>query len=304
MPAYRRKAFTLLFITAIIWGIAGPVIKYTLGGIGPLDFLVYRFFLSSLPALYSIFKFRNSFPKDKKTIIELVLFCVLSSSFSLGFLFLGMNETTVLESSLIATIGPLLVTVAGAYFLKENITRKEKIGIAIAVSGTMLTIIEPILKNGAGVRGLTGNLLIVLYLLGITVSAVFLKDLLRKGFHPFFLADLSFLIGFLNLFPFVIAKSGINGFIQTIIHLPLPYQIGVFFMAFVSGNIAYAIGNKAQKSIEISEAGLFTYLATIFSAPLAIFWLKEKITPLFLLGALIIAVGVFTAEFKIKKLWT
>ncbi|NTV79075.1 MAG: EamA family transporter [Clostridiales bacterium] len=39
----------------------------------------------------------------------------------------------------------------------------------------------------------------------------------------------------------------------------------------------------------------------IFAAPLAVIWLGEKITPVFIIGAIIIAVGVFIAEVKKKR---
>ncbi|PJA42810.1 EamA family transporter, partial [Candidatus Woesebacteria bacterium CG_4_9_14_3_um_filter_39_10] len=43
MNPHRLKAYILLLIVAVIWGIAGPVIKFTLGGFPPLLFLTYRF---------------------------------------------------------------------------------------------------------------------------------------------------------------------------------------------------------------------------------------------------------------------
>ena len=69
-------------------------------------------------------------------------------------------------------------------------------------------------------------------------------------------------------------------------------------MAFLSGIVGYALWIKGQKSIEVSEAGLFAYLTPIFGAPLAVWWLGEKITPIYIIGALIITLGVFIAEYK------
>ena len=74
--------------------------------------------------------------------------------------------------------------------------------------------------------------------------------------------------------------------------------MGVWYMALISGSLAYYLYVKAQRSIEVSEAILFNYLQPVFSIPLALFWLGEKITPAFLLGALIIALGVIIAEYK------
>ena len=72
-------------------------------------------------------------------------------------------------------------------------------------------------------------------------------------------------------------------------------------MALLSGNLAYFLWHKAQKTIEIGEAALFGYLGPVFAIPLAVLWLKEELNTTFIFGAIIIAVGVFIAERKRSK---
>mgnify|MGYP001597495960 CR=1 FL=1 len=48
MNPARLRAYLMLLVVAVIWGIASPVIKYTLGGFDPLTFLTYRFGISSI----------------------------------------------------------------------------------------------------------------------------------------------------------------------------------------------------------------------------------------------------------------
>jgi drug/metabolite transporter (DMT)-like permease len=72
-------------------------------------------------------------------------------------------------------------------------------------------------------------------------------------------------------------------------------------MALLSGSLAYFLYQKAQKTIEASEATLFSYLSPLFAIPLAVFWLKEEITIFYLLGAVIVAIGVIIAESKRRK---
>ena len=44
---HRYTAYFLLLVVSIIWGVAGPVIKFTLGYFPPIIFLTYRFALAS-----------------------------------------------------------------------------------------------------------------------------------------------------------------------------------------------------------------------------------------------------------------
>ncbi|KKU09296.1 MAG: hypothetical protein UX13_C0044G0005 [Candidatus Woesebacteria bacterium GW2011_GWB1_45_5] len=297
-PARNRAYLNLLIVTAI-WGVAGPIIKYTLGGFDSLTFLVYRFGLSSMLALVTFAVMRPHFPKDKKVFWNLIAYGFLTSTVSLGFLFFGLENTTVLDMSLITLANPLLIIIAGVMFLNERVTRKEKIGMTIALAGTFLTVIEPLIQNGNGALRLSGNVLILGYLIATAWSAVLAKELLRKDVSPLTMTNVSFIVGFISLLPFALIIN--SRALLSIPSVPLPYHLGVFYMAFLSGSLAYWLGNKAQKTIEIGEEAIFSYLYPIFSTPLAVIWLGEKITPVFIAGAAVIALGVFIAEMKRKR---
>lgn len=297
-PARKRAYIELLIVTAI-WGLASPIIKYTLGGLDSLTFLTYRFGLSSIVAFAIFWIYKLRLPSDKKVLWKLIGQGFVTSSVALGFLFFGLKNTTVLDSSLITLASPLLITIAGVVFLNEHVTRKEKIGMAIALVGTVLTIVEPLFTNGGGALRLSGNIMIVGYLIATAWGAVLTKEVLRMGVSPLIMMNVSFIIGFLTFLPIALIVN--KNALISIHSVSLPYHLGVFFMAFVSGSIAYYLGNRAQKTIEIGEAAVFSYLYPLFAAPLAVIWLGEKITPMIVVGGVIITFGVFLAEIKKKK---
>lgn len=301
MSKSRTAAYLALLATALIWGAAGPVIKFTLGGIPALPFLTYRFALSALLALATIPFGGLKLPKDRKTLALTVLYGFLTSTVALGLLFLGLEKTTVLDMTLLAIVGPLLIVAAGAIFFHEHVPPRERIGIAIALAGMVLTVIEPILKNGTTIGQLQGNALILLSLLAGTASAVLVKDLAKAGVSAATLANLTFIVGFLTILPLTVFDGDLPYLVSTVKNLPLPYHLGVIFMAVLSGNLAYALWARAHRSIEVGEAALFAYLYPIFAAPLAVFWLKEKITVPFIIGAFVVAMGVFVAEYRSSR---
>lgn len=300
MNSSRLKAYSLLIIVTIIWALAEPIIKFTLGGFSPLIFLTYRFGLASLVSVACFIIFGFNFPKDTKTRLEIILYGLVTSTFSLGLLFFGLQNTTVLNTLLITLTNPLLVSIAGVKFLKEHVTVKEKIGMGIALIGTVFTVVEPLLQNGGNLTKLTGNIMVVLYLIFAAIGVILGKKLLRKDVDPLTLTNTAFIVGFISLLPFALPQILASRFL--ILTSPaLPYHLGVIYMAFLSGTLAYLLSNKAQKTIEVGEAAVFSYLYPIFSAPLAVLWLGEKITPLFIAGGVIIAVGVAVAEIKKRR---
>jgi drug/metabolite transporter (DMT)-like permease len=126
------------------------------------------------------------------------------------------------------------------------------------------------------------------------------KKLLRKDVDPLTLTNTAFIVGFVTLLPFALPQIISSNF-RVITSPSIPYHLGVFYMAFLSGTLAYLLSNKAQKTIEVGEAAVFSYLYPIFATPLAVLWLGEKITPFFIIGGVIIAVGVAVAEIKKRR---
>src|SRR3989344_2754337 len=100
-----------------------------------------------------------------------------------------MENTTVLETGLITLASPLIISTAGVYFLHEHITKREKIGMGIAILGTSLTIIGPLVTPSNGdISALaaitngefTGNLMVFGYVVSTLVTTLLVKKLLKK----------------------------------------------------------------------------------------------------------------------------
>jgi len=301
MISSRLKAYFLLTIAAIIWAISTPVIKLTLSGISPLPFLTYRFFISSLVSLLFFILSKNHFQKIKRHFFEIFIYGFVTTTLTLGILFIGIDKTTVVNTALLAAIGPLITILAGSIFLKEIITRQEKIGITIALIGTIFTILEPLVNGKLDNIQAEGNSLIVIHLIIAAYSSVLAKRLLRKDVSPLTLVNSSFIVGFFTILPLTVFQTGFAPLIKNVVALNTNYHLGVLYMALFSGTLAYSFWVKAQKTIEISEASVFSYLIPIFAAPLGIILLKETVMPLFWVGALIIAIGVIIAEYKKKR---
>jgi drug/metabolite transporter (DMT)-like permease len=301
MSAARIKAYTLFLICTFIWAVAAIVIKFTLEGISPLPFLTYRLLISAVVGGVALFTIKDKLKLSAKSWVAVIIYSFLSTTFSLGLLFLGLDRTTVLTLSLLSLVGPLLFEIAGVIFLKEKISKIQKIGTAIAFLGAFFTVAEPMFEGMPSWGSLEGNLLIVGSILADTISVILLKKLIRRDISAGTLTHISFVVGFITILPIAIIFMGIQPFLTVVTTLPFQYQLGVFYMAIMSGTVAYILRAKGQKAVGVGEAGLFGYLTSLFTAPLAVLFLKETITPLYIVGAILIGIGVFIAEWRKKK---
>jgi drug/metabolite transporter (DMT)-like permease len=292
----RKLAFVNIAIACLLWGIAGVVIKLTLAGIEPFPFLTYRFAISAIVGVILVLTTKHHLPSKPSLWIPIIVYGLLSTTIALGFLFLGLDKTTVLNLSLITLMVPLFVEFAGVIFLNEKISKRGKTGTIIAFLGTLFTVIEPILKSNGGIGELKGNIFIMLYILADTSSILILKKILKKQYSESGLVHISFIIGFFSMLPLTLFFYTPQTLIKAIGSLTLPYHLGVIYMAIFSGTIAYTLRNRGQKVLSVGETGLFGYLVPIFTAVLALVILGETLTPLYIIGGVIVVVGVIIAE--------
>ena len=290
MPA-RTRAYIHILTAIIIWAFAGPVIKFTLGYLDTITFLTFRFGLTSAILVpYWIWTTRHEhhlFPKlEMWDWITLIVSGLMATTIQLTLLFWGFERTTAIEGTLISSIAPIFIALAGHHFLGDKVTRREQIGMTIALIGTLIIVGIP--KN---ITSLWGNILVLLANLAWVIEAILTKKLLRHNFSPLFLTMFSFFVGFLSMTPIYFLSN----------HQPITNNFpwfGFLYMVIFSGIIAYWLFLKGQKTIEASEANLFLYLQPLIATPIGYFWLHESITWSFLFGGLVVGLGVGLASLR------
>ncbi|HLD24322.1 MAG TPA: DMT family transporter [Patescibacteria group bacterium] len=296
----RTTAYLYLLLVSIIWGAASPVVKHTLQWFDPWLFLTYRFAISTIIAIPYLTLTGVTLPKKASHQWLLFLTGLVSAPISLFLFFAALDKTTALSGSLITAAGPLFLILGGVLFFRDRVTKYEKIGIGVALFGTLLTVIGPLILNGHSdtLGRLEGNTLMLIAVITDIIGALLSKEAVKKGVNAALVAQSQFVLGFVLFIPLLLMRTDLPMIWAMVTTAPLEAHLGVLFMAIVSGTFAYTIRNIAVKSIEVSESALYSYLQPLWAAVLAVLWLRETITPSYIVGGAIIAIGVVIAEQK------
>lgn len=300
MPWTNKRPKNILFLphmalvcATILWGASSPVIKLTLGYVPPITFLFLRFLIACfilLPyAIYQIQKVKIA----KKDLTNFLLFGLLSQT-SLALIFVGLEYTTVLETTIIGVLGSIMVVAAGHYFYNDKVNKQVKIGLLIATLGTLFIILEPLLtKNFRDIKIIErvfGNGLIFTYnitwvlfivwskfsltgekskLMKKSLSFLHLRQM-SKEYPPSFLTATSLFVGLITIIPFAFLENmGLLGNISSFDILSIDGRgiLGVLYMAIGSSIIAYMIYQWSLKYVTVSDTAFFGYLAPIVTLP-------------------------------------
>lgn len=294
LSSKRSFAYALLLLNTILWGLSPPIIKVALNFVSVNQFLLGRYLLASLIFLPIYFFTRKKSPSvttnNYKLLIPLAL---LGTPLTLIPLYEGIKLTSSIDASILAATGPLMVIVGGRIFLKERISRNEKIGLIVIIIGTLLLSLEPIMANRSGAKiSLLGNGLI----LGSNVIwAAFLLLVKKLKVNA---AKIS-LVSYLTAIPvFAILLFFEPSSLNTKYLIPnTSALLGIVYMALAGSIIAFWAYTKGQEYIEAGQAAIFTYLQPLITFPLAYFWLHESIGTVGLVACLLIASGVYFSEY-------
>jgi len=295
LSSKRSFAYALLLLNTILWGLSPPIIKVALNFVSINQFLLGRYLLASLIFLPIYLLTRKKSPSITTNNYKLlILLALLGTPLTLIPLYEGIKLTSSIESSILTATGPLLIIIGGRIFLHEKITQNEKIGLIIALIGTLLLALGPLVIDGPGFKiSLLGNLLILGSNLIWTAFLLLVKKLKVDASQISLVSYLTAIPIFLLLMllePSKILNSSILNLNSTAI-------FGIAYMALAGSIIAFWAYTKGQEYIEAGEAAIFTYLQPLITFPLAYFWLHESISSVGLAACLLIAAGVYVSEY-------
>lgn len=306
MTRERKIAYLALIGNMVLWALAIPIAKRGFAdGLTPTTFLLGRYALAlplSLPIILALRRkasVRAAF--IPKTLFKVVLLEILGTVISLLLLYEGVARTTAVEASLIAITWPIFVTIGGVLWLKEKEELHEFLGLILAIAGTTILVVKPLVNGTSFSANIIGNLLIV----GQNISIAIYYLAAKKVYAPlnkWAVTHLSFWVGIIGFALLSFFDGSPLSALSQVITNPSPWPLTAIIYMAVAGSILgltlYLIG---QDKIEASEAAVFTYLEPVISIPAAMLLLRESVGPLEILGAAIIALGVYLVEVRPKK---
>jgi len=293
MTKNRKIAYIAIIGNVIIWGAALPIVKPALEFVSPFYFLLIRYVIASLVLvpLIPFIKPKKLHHSDLLTIIALEFLQII---IGLSLLYVGLDKTTALEASLIASTSPILVTLGGIFILKEREDKNEWQGLITSVIGTFLVIIAPFLVHQEGFTfSPLGNFLVLGYNL-CWMSYLLLAKRLYRRYNKIFITAVGSLVGLVG-YTFILSITGFDMPLLDALQIP-SVLLPALYMGILGSPIAVGLYLYGQTHIEASEATLFTYLQPLIYIPLSVLWLKDTLMPLQLVGLIIVAIGVFIAE--------
>lgn len=286
----HKLAILAIVLNTLIWSAASPIFKWSLDSTPPFTIAFFRFAIATLILL--------PFVKHKLAIrfedfYKLFTLAVIGITIHNSFYFLGLTLAPSINVPIISSMTPIFLIIGGILFLREKPKPKVLLGTIISLIGTMIIVFRP--NDGTVVGSIMGNFYFVLSTLMFVWYTLLIKYYkLRYSYAT--IIFWTFFIGTIALLPMFILEVQTTNSLAT---LNLKGSIGIIYGAIFSSTLGYGLYNYAAKYIRANEIGIFSYLEPVATALVAIPLLHEEITFLYLLGGIIVFLGIFIAEAKL-----
>jgi drug/metabolite transporter (DMT)-like permease len=276
---------------ASIWGGMYVVSKVVLNVIPPFTLLTLRLILGIL-SLGIVIAFRPRAKMTHAQVWQIFLVGFVGYGVSLGFQFVGTKLSTASNGSLVTSATPAFILIFAPFLLSEKTTTRRIIALVVSTWG-VLAVIDP--RNAELSPTLFwGNMSLIAAALTWALYSVLVRKVTQTTD-----VTTSTAIMLAGGLPTSLLFSGWEIGTQGIGTITWGIVGGILFLGIISTAIAMFLWNYAFAELPAALASLTFFAQPVAGTLLGWFFLKESITPLFLVGGVMIAIGLVIASREI-----
>lgn len=280
------------FLVVSIWGSTFVYTKLLLlAGLSPAQIFTLRFMIAYLMLLvYCLWRGIRWVADSWKD--ELLMAALGIAGGSLYFLAENgaMNYTTTTNTSLIVCLCPLFASaLIGIFYKSQRLNRTQTIGTLMAAAGVVVVVM-----NGHFVLHLSpkGDALAFVACLCWAVYSLLMIPA-NARYDTIFITRKVFFYGLLSMIPYFVLRPGLNA------HLLLGQPAllwNLLFLGCVASTLCFLAWNWAMKKLGAVIVTNYVYFNPVVTIIFAWLLLAESITVYFLLGTLLILVGMYLSD--------
>ena len=288
----KLKEWAAFVILGLIWGSSFLWIKIGVESITPVVLVMLRVSFGLLALLVVMALQRQSFPRDRATILKFVFMGVFNTV--IPFLLITWGETRIDSglASILNAATPLFVIVIANFWLHdETITSARLGGLIIGFVGVVVLVIQN-LKPDGGHNDIWGELAVLLATVSYAVALTFSRRYLR-GTKPVVQSTM-----------ILVVASALMWIITPVAERPLVLPatplawISVIWLGVLGLCVAYLLFFYLNNVWGPTRASLVTYVFPVVGMFLGLIFLNEPLTWNMIAGAILVVGGIVVVNRK------
>jgi len=291
------KAHWAVLLTNIFFGANFTAVQYIAKkGIPPFGLNVIRVAISSILFWLMLFVFPQK-KWIKKKDIPRFLVCAITGVVINQMLFIkGLTLTLSIHAALLMLVTPIFITFIAAWLGRERITIFQLAGLALAICGSVVLILQRE-STGGGTNILVGNILVILNAISYAFYFVLVKPLMKE-YHPFEVIRWIFTLGT----PFMLLIGWHQFASISWESLSMNDYLVLGGIVFLATFLAYLFNLYGITVLGASVTGSYIYSQPVFAAIFAIALTEERLTVYKIIAAALIVCGLLLVNKRSKSI--
>jgi drug/metabolite transporter (DMT)-like permease len=283
----RNVALFGATIVSVIYGVTFTIAKDVM----PQYIDAYGFILLRVSGAMLLFWLSWLFmPKEKIAFNDfprIIAAAFFGVAFNMLTFFKGLSLTSPISASVIMVTTPMIVLVLSAIIMKERMRKRMVIGIILGLIGTGSLILYG-RSIGSATNASLGNILVFVNAVSYGFYLIIVKKLMDK-YNAFTFVKWIYLFGFLMVLPFGWSQFEATDWTA----VPTLIYWKIVFVVVISTFITYLLDLLTMKELKPTTVAVFIYLQPFFATVFAIGLGKDELSPVKIISALLIFVGVY-----------
>lgn len=210
---------------------------------------------------------------------------------------LGMQYTSPIDSSIMATMGPIVTLIAAAIIIKEPLSFKKVAGVGLGLVGALMLIHGGGALRVAGSNPLLGNSLCLVSACSYATYLVVFRDIIRRY---------SAVTVMKWMFLFAAIISSFIGGKQVVgidfVNLPTDNLLQLGFVLFFATYLSFMVLTTGQRYLRPTVVSMYMYVQPLVSTAFSIYLGLDSFSTLKIIAASLIFTGVYlVTQSKVLK---
>ncbi len=292
----RTKGLLFAFLASLIYGVTFTIAKEVMAVHIP-SFALTLMRVSGAAVVFWIFSFFVQKEKIQKgDYFKFFIAALFGIAINMMSFLKGLSYTSPISASVLMITAPIFVMIFSFLFLKNPITKYKIIGVLLGMAGAVILILYGKKSEFSGTHPALGNLLVVLNAISYALYLILAKPLLRK-YNPVTFAKWLYTFGLLLIIPF-----SVNEFLHLKWELiPMEIHLKIAFVVLFSTVFTYLFNLIALKELKPTTMSVFIYLQPLIASIFAMAMGADKLTPVKIIAAAFILLGVYLVNLSTSK---
>jgi drug/metabolite transporter (DMT)-like permease len=291
-PSSRNTSSWFLLIMAnALWAASYVAAKFALTDTSLIIMLALRMGISALVLLPFLITMRKNLNLSRQLIPQLLLLALIGFVLNKLLEYGGLALTTASDVALLITSESIFTAALSWLLLRERFKPLTGFALLLGFIGVYLIVERSLIPNipaGGGLIRVLGDLLVILALLVEAYYTVRAKSMLVKH-SPFLITSASIIISMFFWTPVAAWEILTTGWHP----IGLVAWLSIAWLAIMSTVIAYLAWFKGLARIDGSAAASTLFIQPLLGTFLAIVILHDQLTPMTVVGGILIIVSVY-----------